>query len=192
MVRVMDARTVERAELRLHELKLESVGDLALAVVALAGAVVGTRLLPSLAAPLLVGGLGVGLLGLRALVRRYLLVEDLTLDRAAHAIPEVHRAALRTASPEHRRVLAGTIRHTLTAPELARAERVDANRDVLEELTTALEDEELTLDPVSAAALDRLLTDGQSGLYSSAVPADELRSRLRQVLASFSAVERAA
>ena len=179
----MDARSVERAELQLHELKLQGLSDFGLAAVALGAAVVGSRFLPPLAMPLLVGGLGVGFLGVRALVRHYLLVEDLAVDPDAYLIPEVRRAAQRTASFEHRRQIAGSLRHALAASWECPC--VESNRDLLGEIAAALEDDRLTLAPASAVALDRLLT-GEHTLYSPGLPADELRSRLRRVLDAFS------
>jgi len=183
---VMNARAVEHAQLELHELKVQSVEDLALAAVALATALAGTRLLPAAAVPLLFGGIGVAFLGVRALVRRYLLLEDLVADRDAYAIADVYRLAVWTASPQRRHQLAVSLRCALGGSSYGVNERVETNRDLLEELVRALEDYRLALDPAAAVALDRLLTDGSARpLYDSAVPADELRSRLRQVLNGF-------
>jgi hypothetical protein len=181
----MDARSVERAEAQLHELELQERGDFLLAALAVGVALAASRLLSPLAAPLLVGGLGVTLLGVRALVRRYLLLEDLAADRDAYVIPEVRQVALRAASLEHRHVLAGSIRDALDPPWAEPEPRVASNRDVLDEIATALDDPRLALDPASAVALDRLLTDGDRGLYSPDLPADELRSRLRRILGAF-------
>ena len=183
----MDARAVERAELELHELKLRGLSDFGVAVVALGAAVVGSSVLPPLAMPLLLGGLGVGVLGVRALVQHYLLVEDLAVDPDAYLIPEVRRVALRTASLEHRRQLAASIRHALNTSTWGPCPCVDSNRDLLGELATALEDDRLAFDPASAVALDRLLTGGERNLYSPDLPADELRSRLRRILDALTA-----
>jgi hypothetical protein len=183
----MDARSVERAEIQLHELRLQGLCDFVLAGVAFAAALAGSRLLPPLAVPLLVAGMGVALLGMRALVRRYLLLEDLAVDRDAYLIPEVRAVALRAASREHRRRLACAIREALNPTWCGGNPRVEANRDLLLEMGAALEDEALTLDPAAAIALDRLLTAGECNLYSSGLPADELRSRLRRILDAFTA-----
>jgi hypothetical protein len=182
----VDARSVERAEARLHDLKLQSLEDFLLAAAALAAALVGTRLLPAASVPLLVGGTGVAFLGMRAVVRRYLLLEELAVDRDAYLIPEVRAAAARAASPEHRRRLAAAIREALNPSWSSTSERVEANRALLLELAAALEDKELVLAPAAAVALDRLLLAGEDNLYSPTLPPDELRSRLRRILDGFS------
>src|SRR5947209_4426786 len=152
----MDAREVERAETRLHELELESWGDLALAGVAFGAAFAGTWLLPDAAAPLLVGGLGVTALGVRALIRRSLLLEDLAADPDTYTIEDVRKLASKAASVDHRRALAASIHSELDGSPCGPAERVETNRDLLEEIGVALEDELLPLDPAAAVALDRL------------------------------------
>jgi hypothetical protein len=182
----MDARSVERAEVQLHELRFQGLCDFVLAGVAFAAALAGSRLLPPLAVPLLVGGMGVAVLGMRALVRRYLLLEDLAVDRDAYLIPEVRAVALRAASREQRHRLASAIREALNPCWCGTNPRVEANLDLLAEIGVALEDERLTLDPCAAIALDRLLTAGECNLYSPGLPVDELRSRLRRVLDGFS------
>ena len=182
----MDAREVERAETRLHELELESWEDLALAGVAFGAAFAGTWLLPEAAAPLLVGGLGVTVLGVRAFVRRALLLEDLATDPDAYTIGDVRKLASRAASADHRRALAASLRYALEGSPYGRPERVEANHELLEEIAAALEDERLSLEPAAAVALDRLLTDGEgSHLHDSSLPDDELRSRLRRILNAF-------
>jgi hypothetical protein len=183
----MDARSVERAEAQLHELKLQSLEDFLLAAVAFAVALIGTRLLPAMSVPLLVGGMGVAFLGMRALVRRYLLLEDLAVDRDAYLIPEVRAIAARTASREHRLRLTSDVRQALSPASSEASPRIAANRDLLVELEAALQDEALALDPAAAVALDRLLTAGEDNLYSPTLPADELRSRLRRILDAFAA-----
>jgi hypothetical protein len=180
----VDARAVERAQVELHELKVQGVEDLAVAAAAFGAALACTWLLPEAGAPLLVGALGVAFLGVRALIRRYLLLEDLAVDRDAYTIAEVRRLALKGASPEHRRHLAASLRQALDGSPYGVNKRVEANRALLEEIVAALEDDRLALDPAAAVVLDRVLTDG-SCLYDSLLPADEQRSRLRQVLSGF-------
>lgn len=182
----MDARAVESARVRLDELRVQSVEDVVLAAVAIALAIAGTWLLSAMAVPLFCGGLGVGFLGVRALVRRYLMLDDLVVDRDAYAIADVHRLALRAASAERRRDLAASLRYALTDSRYGVNERVEAVRELLEEIAAALEDERLRFDPACAVALDRLLVNGStSTLYKSAVPVGELRFRLRRVLDGF-------
>ena len=181
----MDARRVESTELELRDLKLRGFEGIALAAAALAGACGASVVLPALALPLLIGGIGVGFLGASVLIRRHLLLEDLAGDRDAYAIAEVRALALRAATSAHRHALAQSLRRALDGTSYGVAARVEANRALLEELVAALEDDKLALDPARAVALDRLLTDGTSALYGSIVPADELRSRLTQVLNGF-------
>ena len=179
----MDARRVERAGAQLDELKAQSMESIGLAAAAFATALVASRLLPELVAPVLAGGLAVAFLGVRALVRRSLLIDELAADGDTHTIADVRRLALRTASPEHRRTLAATLRYALGGSPYGTNARVEANRALLDELAAALEDDLLELDPAAAVALDHLLGDGS--LYHETVPADELRSRLHRALNGF-------
>ena len=56
----------------------------------------------------------------------------------------------------------------------------------MEALAAELEDDELTLDPVSAVMCKRLLTDFmESPLFDPARPSEELRSRVRRIRAGF-------
>ena len=91
----MYARAVDDAAERLRDLRREAWHALGLAAVALGLAVAATALRPSLALPLFVGGLGLTVLGVRALWRRWDLVEWLVGDRDAYAIPEVYVFATR-------------------------------------------------------------------------------------------------
>jgi hypothetical protein len=179
----MIAREVEQLGRRLRDLNERTISDLALAGLAFALALVATRLWTDLAVPLLVGALVMTALGLVALVRSHLLVEDAAVDRDAYLLPQVRRFGARIASPEHRRECAAQIRRTLDVPPELAAPRVDANRETLEELRADLERSELELQPACAVALERLLHDG--GLHDPGLPADELRSRLTQILAGF-------
>ena len=110
----MDARQVDEAAKRLRGLRAQTVEDLVLAAAAVTLALIASHYRPALAMPLLVGAFGVAFLGMRALVRRTFLVEDLAVDRDAFVIPDVHRFALRAASPDHRRQLACSLRGMLT------------------------------------------------------------------------------
>jgi HPt (histidine-containing phosphotransfer) domain-containing protein len=175
---------VEQAAKRLHDLRVRTVEGGALAAASFAGAVAAGRLYPALAVPLLVGGAATAFLGMRALVCRHLLIEDLAADRDAFLIREVHRFALRAASAENRRLVADSLRGVLDS-SAGDVRRVEANRARLQELVAALLDERLALDAHSAAALDRLRTEGWRPLYSPAVSSEEARSRLQQILNGF-------
>jgi hypothetical protein len=180
----MNARAVEHAEGRLHELKALSIGGGALALGTFSAALAATQLHPELAVPLLLGAMTVALVAMRAFVRASLLVEDVAADTDALTIPEVRRYALRISAPERRRRLAASIRSALDASH-GDVPRVEANRDRLEELEAALLDERLALDPALAVALDGLSTRGWDTFYGSTVPPDELRSSLQRILTGF-------
>jgi hypothetical protein len=176
------ARAVDDAATRLRTLRQVERGDLALAAFALGLAVAVTQLHPPLAAPLFVGGLAVGALGVRALWRRWDLVETLAGEPDAHVIPEVRAYATREATIERRRTFAALIRSELRQPHIAAA------ADELAALASELEDDALGLDPVSAVSCMRLLSDvaGSPFLDPAARPED-LRSRVRQIRAGFRA-----
>ena len=180
----MTARQIDEAAERLRDLRLQSVEDLALGGTAFALAMTASRVRPSLAVPLLLGAMVVTFLGLRALVRRRFLVEDLAVDPDAYAIDDVRRYGARTASIEHRRLLARSVRATLDGSTAGVAVRVSALRPELEQLVEVLEDERRTLEPPTAVAIERRMHACPSPLQDPAVSVEELRSRLRNLLAS--------
>src|SRR5262245_29626613 len=98
----MHARAIDEAQTRLLELHHDEVQDASLAGVALSASLASTTLFPPLAVPLFVGGLAMGALGVRALWRRWDLVDRLADDRDAYAIRQVHEYAARDASMERR------------------------------------------------------------------------------------------
>jgi len=158
----------------------------ALAWVAFGLALAASELRKDLAVPLLIGAIALLGLALSAFIRRTLLVEDAAVDRDAFALDAVRRYAARLTTCERRRDDADSIRRLLARPELAIAERVEANRTELETIANELERDELVLDPVSAVALDRLLLrPEESGLYNEELPPECVRSRLVQIEAGF-------
>jgi hypothetical protein len=185
----MYARAVDDAAARLQALREQERGELGLGVIALVLAVAATQVRPSLAAPLFVGGLGIGVLGLRALWRRWDLLERLAGERDAHVIPEVRAYATREATMERRKTYAALVRKELLRPERAVDPRVAAVADELEALAAELEDGDLALDPAAAVSCMRLLSDvAQSPLLNPARPPEELRSRICQIRYGFSPV----
>ena len=182
----MYARAVDQADARLRELRCEERGELGLGAVALGAAVVATEVLPALAPGLFVGGLVIGALGARAMWRRWDLVERLAGDRDAYVISEVLAFASREATMERRHSFAALIRRTVRDARLAADPRVLAVADELEELASELDDGELVLDPASAVACMRLLSEfQQSPLLNQALPQEDLRSRVRQICSGF-------
>jgi hypothetical protein len=182
----MYARAVDDAAARLRALRQEECGDLGLAVLALGLAVAVTQVHPALAPPLFLGGLTVGVLGLRALWHRWDLVERLAGERDAQVIPEVRAYARRESTIERRKTFAALIRSELPRSGRPADPRIDAVANELAALADELEDDTLTLDPVSAVACMRLLSGvAGSALFNPSVPAEDLRSRICQIRAGF-------
>jgi hypothetical protein len=177
----MYARAVDEAAQRLRELRREERGDLWLAVGVMALALAAAEAHHPLALPLFSGSLTVGGLGLRALWRRWDLVDRLSGERDAYAIAEVLEYAAREATPERRRSYSTSIRRSIEdrSPYDVRIARV---ADELDGLARELEDETLTLDPACAVACRRLLNDPADGaLLDSAVSAEDLLASIRRI-----------
>jgi hypothetical protein len=184
----MYARAVDDAAVRLRALRDEEWEDLALAALALVLATVAAEIYPELAVPLFLGGLTLGALGLRALWRRWDLVERLSGERDAYVIPEVFAYASRQTAIDRRHSFAALIRSSLLQPGLVCDERVVAAADELEALACELDDRALSLDPAAAVACMRLLTDlGVSPLLNPELPPEDLLSRVRQIRSGFEA-----
>lgn len=183
-VGVMDARALDQAATRLDELGVEVKEDLAVAALALVLSLLATQLRPVLAIPLFVGGLGVAVLGMRALWRRWDLVDRLAADRDAHAIREVRAYAYREASHESRHGLAMSIRCCLASPVTVYCGRDEVSGE-LEELAAELDDESLDLDPVAAVECVRLLRDPEVSPLLTGAPPEEIRASIRHVRAGF-------
>jgi hypothetical protein len=182
----MYARAVDQADARLRELRHDERAELGLAAVALAASIVATEVLPALAAPLFLGGLAIGMLGARAMWRRWDLLERLSGERDAYVISEVLAFASREATMERRHSFAALIRGRLRDARLAADTRVLGVADELDALASELEDGDLALDPASAVACLRLLSDfPQSPLLNQALPSEDLRSRIRQIRSGF-------
>ena len=124
---------------------------------------------------------------MRAVWRRWDLVDRLSGERDAHVIPEVLSVASREATMDRRREIAGTIRSISPAPGNPNESRLAAVAAELGSLARELEDEALELDPADAVACLRLFreVDRLGPLFDELVPADELRARIRHVRAGF-------
>jgi hypothetical protein len=182
----MYARAVDNAAARLRDLRHEEREKLGLAGLALALSLVATEFDPELAVSLFLGAIFIGALGVRAIWRRWDLVERLSGDRDAYAISEVLDLARREATMERRHTFAALVRAWLDRSETDVDERLRSVADELDALATELEDETLELDPASAVACLRLLTDVmESPLLNRHLPATDLRSRVRQIRAGF-------
>ena len=181
----MNARQLDEATTRLHDLRARTVGDLVLAVVATGLALTATQFRPVLAIPFLLGAVGVGFLGMQAHARRVFLVEELADDRDAYGIPEVRRFGERATTPTHRRRLAQSIRLAMTDSPSEVAARPHSVRVELDQLAAVLEDEERSFEPYSLVTLEHWLNDPGGSFRDPRVPAVEVRSRLRHLLVDF-------
>jgi hypothetical protein len=182
----MYARAVDTAQQQLRELRQEERCNLGLAAVVLAASIAATEALPALAVPLFLGGLFVGAMGTRAMWRRWDLVEQLAGERDAYVISEVFAFASREATMERRLSFAALIRGRLEEARHVTDARVLCATDDLEALASELEDERLALEPASAVACMRLLSDVlRSPLLNQAVPSEDLRSRVLQIRSGF-------
>jgi hypothetical protein len=183
---VMHARAVDDAEARLRELQHEGWQDLALALLTLGLAVGAAELAPSFAVPLFIGGVVIGVLAIRAYWRHWDLVDRLAGEREAYSIAEVLAYASRETTMDRRRTFAALNRqHVESLDGEAQAPFGDAASE-LEALAHDLEDGELALDPASAVACLRLVSEPtQSPLLNPTLPRDGLRFTARRIRAGF-------
>jgi hypothetical protein len=187
----MYARAVDDAAVRVRELRWEQWGDLALAGLALALSLAATQIYPSLAMPLFVGGLVVAALGIRALYRRWDLVERLLGERDAYVIPEVLGHASRMATMDSRRRMAAGIRGILDEPWPLIGARVSAVAEDLAALAAQLDDDGLAFDPARAVSCFRLLNDSsESPLLNPELAVEDLRSQLNRIRSGFMPLRR--
>jgi hypothetical protein len=183
----MYARAVDDAATRLRALRHEEWVGLGLAALAVGLSLAATQIRPVLALPLFLGGLVVAILGMRAFWRRWALIDELADERDAYVIPEVMAYASREATMERRRAFAAFIRAVVRRPGFGCEQRVELAAADLEALASELEDEALTLDPASAVARLRLLSDpALSPLINPALPPEDLSSRVYQIRSGLS------
>ncbi len=182
----MVARDVEHAASSLRVLRHEARDRLGLAIFALALAIGASQLRPDFAVPFLIGGVAVLFLSLRTMLRRWELIDQLLPDRDAYMIEEVRRRAEQAASMQNRHVLATSIQWLLTHPGSGTGPRIAVATRELEMLAAELENESLAFDPACAVACERLVNNTtESPLRNPALPPDEVRSRLTQILGGF-------
>ena len=180
----MHATAIEDAEVRLRELRTEEWEDLALAALAVAASLVATQRAQLLALPLFVGGLAILLLGVRAVWRRWDIVDRLCGEGDAYVIQEVLERAVRETTMERRRRFAMLLCSRLDEPEPSCTARTAAAAEDMRSLACELENDELELEPASAVACMRLVYDAVSSpLLNPELPDDELRPRVLQIRA---------
>jgi len=167
---------IAEAEHELHDLRVQEWSDLSLAALAIGLSLVATQVAPEWALPFFLGGLVVAILGGRAFFQRWDLCEQLWVEPAAYAIPEVSARAEAVARPSSREALALAIKMMLAPDPPFRRTRVQLVADELAGLAKELVDPRLRLDPLCAVRCKRLVTDTvDSPLLNSSLPADGLR-----------------
>lgn len=182
----MTAHEIDRAAKRLGELRSQMLEDAVLAVACFGLALAATWYRPSLAVPLTIGAMAMTVLACRAFVRRSFLVEDIAADRDADRIPAVHDFCLRAASIQHRRETARILRGAVVGSTGRTAERMELAGPDLVVLIAALENEGIEWDPQTVVALDQWIADPEGSFRDVSIPAVEMRSRVRSVLAGLS------
>jgi len=175
----MTAHEIDDAAKRLGELKSATVEDAALAAVAFGLALAAAWYGHPLAAPLALGAMAMTFLAVRAFVKRFVLVDELAADEDAYRIPAVRDFGTRAASLQHRRVLAANVRASLAGDD-----RLEPARPDLEQLVRALEVGSTRWEPQAVVRLEHWLQDPHGSFRDPELPAVELRSHVRSVLAS--------
>jgi hypothetical protein len=182
----MYARALDEASARLVELRRDQWSRFGLAATALGLALVASQLQPAFALPLFLGGVVVGALGMHALWRRSELLERLAAEPDAYVISEVLVYACRETTMQRRHNLAARLRMLLAEPRAECAPRTLSISADLEALASELDDDTLTLDPASAVACTRLLSDpGESPLLNPSLPPESLNSCISQIRSGF-------
>jgi hypothetical protein len=180
------ARALDDAAAEVRHLRLEGWEELGVGALALTLALVATQLYPALAIPFFVGGVVVGSRGMRALWRRWDIIDRLAGERDAYVISDVLCYAMRETTMDRRSTFAALIRGRLAE---RRDPRIDDAADELGLLVRDLEDATLCLDPASAVACMRLLSDVDgSPLLNRELSPEELRARVSHIRSGFAPV----
>lgn len=114
------------------------------------------------------------------------LISRLALYRPAYALPEVARYGARSTQDPQLHRLAAWLSELPAEAELPGniyvKERVTLFAPELEAIACELRSQDVVVDPPSAVACRRLLTQAvESPLYNARVPADELRAELERI-----------
>jgi len=171
---------------QLVKVRHDEVHRLALAALALGGALGATFVHEPLVIPLFLGGLALGALGVGSLWRHWDLVDRLADDGDAYGIPEVRAYAARDARMDRRLSYAAAIRSWVRERDSVTDPRIADFAEELEELACALEDDDLELAPASALACRRLLTEPTvSPLLNQDLPRADVGSYLGRIRSGF-------
>jgi hypothetical protein len=182
----MYARALQEAEAHLVEVRHDELHRLGLSGLALGASVTATVVCPPLVVPLFLGGLTIGALGIGSLWRHWDLVDRLADDRDAYRIPEVRAYAARDARMDRRLGYAAHVRSWIERSSLSADVRIAEFAEELEELASALEDRDLELDPASAIACRRLVSDPTaSPLLNNELPREDIESSITRIRSGF-------
>ena len=182
----MYAHAIQEAEAQLVELRHDELQRGGLGVAALGASIAATVVYPPLAFPLFLGGLTIAALAVRAIWGHWDLVDRLADDRDAYLIPEVRAYAARDARTDRRLAHAELIRSWIGRPALPTEARIVEYAHDLEELARDLADDRLELDPASALACRRLVSDPTvSPLLNDSLPGDGVRLWILRIRAGF-------
>ena len=182
----MSARALQEARAQLVALRNDELERVALSAGAVAASLAATVFYQPLALPLFVGGLTLGALGVGSMWRRWDLVDRLADDREAYVIPTVRSYAARDARMDRRLEYASMARSWARHPDPAPDSRIAQVAEQLEGLACELEAADLDLDPESALACRRLLTDPTvSPLLDEAASRDDLERCIARIRAGF-------
>jgi hypothetical protein len=182
----MYARAIEDSEGRLRDLRRAQWEGFGLSTFFFASALFASFFHPAFAVPLLFGGVTGTVLAARAAYRSWDLLDRLVGEPDAYAIAEVRIRALEQTTLERRHSLAMSLRLILNTSGAGTNARVADAADDLEALARELDDDELALDPAAAVACARLLNDPMnSPLLDATAPAEDVRSRVRQIRSGF-------
>jgi hypothetical protein len=143
---------------------------------------------PALGIALATGAAVEGAIALGCVVRRRCRIEELALQPAAYAIPEVRAFGARLAAPRQReqlgRCLLSLVRGAFDPGALYLGDRVARYARELEGIARDLLSPRVRVQPVCAATCHWLLTHGaESPLYNPRLPAEDLGSILYRIRA---------
>lgn len=182
----MEDRALEHAANKLRSARRRTVECATLALVTFAGAIAAAPFSTRFALVLGAGATGEALLSAVARMARRDQIAQLALEPAAYVLPEVRQYGEESAQPHQRERLAAWLEEL---PALSRlpgtiylADRIERVAADLESIARELAVPSADVDPASAVACRRLLTDAVgSSLYNPRVPAEDLDLVLRRI-----------
>ena len=183
----MYARQVEEQSTELRALKHDE-RELTVLTVLCFGLALAAHGKQTIALPFLVAGMSGAALAVRALWRRWDLVDRLLLIREAYSIDEVRIRAEHAALLENRQLLASSIRWQLEhfADFMEPSGRFWGIAPELAALASDLEDKTRALDPLRAVECERLLRGGLTSLLvDDTASAEDTLAQVHRIRAGF-------